>query len=479
MKTVFISGNFNILHPGHIRLFKFARECGDKVIIGIFGDNLVKEKNYLKEDDRMESVKSISIVDEVHVIKKSLQDTINRIKPDIVLKGKEHENLYNEELNILKKFKGKLIFASGSSSLSSTNLINRELSDNKTFKISFPQKFMKRHNITKNKLTDLLSKFKNLNVCVIGDLIIDEYVHCDTLGMSHEDSTIVVSPSERKKFIGGSGIVAAHAAGLGAKVNYITVVGKDSEMKFAEKKLASYGVNTSFFEDESRPTTVKQRFINDSKSLLRVSNLQQHAISESIQDKITLKLKKFLKNTDILIFSDFNYGSLPQRLLNKIEKIKKKKSIICVADSQSSSQTGNIARFMNMDLILPTEREARISLRNNEDGLAVISDKLMKEAKSRYIILKLGSDGLLVEDSFAKGKGKINDWYTDRLTAFNSNPVDVAGAGDSLMVGSSLVLAAGGNIWEGSLIGSIMASIQVSRQGNIPIKVKELFGEFN
>jgi len=40
----FISGNFNILHPGHIRLFKFARECGDKVIIGIFGDNLVKEK---------------------------------------------------------------------------------------------------------------------------------------------------------------------------------------------------------------------------------------------------------------------------------------------------------------------------------------------------------------------------------------------------------------------------------------------------
>ena len=44
MKKVFISGNFNILHPGHIRLFKFAKECGDKVIVGVMADKLVKEK---------------------------------------------------------------------------------------------------------------------------------------------------------------------------------------------------------------------------------------------------------------------------------------------------------------------------------------------------------------------------------------------------------------------------------------------------
>ena len=158
-------------------------------------------------------------------------------------------------------------------------------------------------------------------------------------------------------------------------------------------------------------------------------------------------------------------------------KIAKKKSILCVADSQSSSQTGNIARFNNMDLILPTEREARISLRNNEDGLVVISDKIMKESNSRYLILKLGADGILVEDSFARNSKIANDWYTDRLPSFNVNPIDVAGAGDSLLISGSLTMTAGGSIWEAALIGSLAAAIQVGRVGNTPLKSKELLKE--
>ncbi|MDR1533850.1 MAG: hypothetical protein LBU64_01935 [Planctomycetota bacterium] len=50
-------------------------------------------------------------------------------------------------------------------------------------------------------------------VCVIGDLIVDEYVHCNPLGMSQEDPTLVVSPVQETRFVGGAGIVAGHAAG--------------------------------------------------------------------------------------------------------------------------------------------------------------------------------------------------------------------------------------------------------------------------
>ena len=132
-----------------------------------------------------------------------------------------------------------------------------------------------------------------------------------------------------------------------------------------------------------------------------------------------------------------------------------------------------------MDLIIPTEREARISLRNNEDGLIVIAEKLIQESKSKNLILKLGADGILIEDSIIKPAYKIRNRYTDRLPSFNNTPQDVAGAGDSMLVGSSLTLAAKGNIWESALIGSLMASIQVSRIGNIPIKTKDLIGEIN
>ena len=42
MKKIFISGNFNIIHPGHQRLFKAAKELGDYLIVGVFSDKLAE-----------------------------------------------------------------------------------------------------------------------------------------------------------------------------------------------------------------------------------------------------------------------------------------------------------------------------------------------------------------------------------------------------------------------------------------------------
>ena len=255
MKTVFISGNFNILHPGHIRLFKFAKECGEKLIVGVMSDKLVREKNFLNELDRIESINSISIVDKVVLINDSLKATLNKIKPDIVLKGKEHETLYNLEAHVIKKFNGKLIFASGMSTLSSISLFNQELSISKKKNLKLPNKYMSRHKINKDNIKKIIKKFSKLKVCIIGDLIVDEYIDCNPLGMSQEDPTLVVTPISSDKFIGGSAIVAAHAAGLGAEVHYVSVSGNDENRKYSKDKLQLYGVNCNIFIDESRPTT--------------------------------------------------------------------------------------------------------------------------------------------------------------------------------------------------------------------------------
>ena len=70
---------------------------------------------------------------------------------------------------------------------------------------------------------------------------------------------------------------------------------------------------------------------------------------------------------------------------------------------------------------------------------------------------------------------KKNLFETDRMESFNLNPVDVAGAGDSLLVGSSMALALGAGLKEAALIGSILSAIQISREGNSPISKNELF----
>ena len=140
------------------------------------------------------------------------------------------------------------------------------------------------------------------------------------------------------------------------------------------------------------------------------------------------------------------------------------------ADSQSSSQNGNIARFKNMNLLTPTEKEARLSIKNFEDGLVVTSEELISESNSKNILLKLGEEGVFIH----LGEDRDLLIFTDKIPALNLNPKDTAGAGDSMLVGSSLSLAAGASIWESAIIGSFMSSIQVARLGNEPIKLIEL-----
>jgi rfaE bifunctional protein kinase chain/domain len=309
---------------------------------------------------------------------------------------------------------------------------------------------------------------------VIGDLILDEYITCEPLGMSQEDPTIVVTPVDTTRFIGGAGIVAAHAVGLGAKVEFITVVGNDSSHTFAENKLSEFGVTTSLIVDDSRPTTVKQRFRSKGKTLLRVSHLHQSTISPSLQSIFLKNIKSIINKVDLLVFSDFNYGCLPQDLVDQIVTLAKEKNVMLAADSQSSSQIGDISRFKNIDLITPTEREARVSTRNNEDGLVVLAEQLRQQSSTENILLKIGEEGVLIHANDSNGD---NPWLTDRIGALNSNPRDVAGAGDSLLISSALTMARCGTIWEAALIGSLAAAIQVGRLGNTPLQSKELLKE--
>ena len=67
----------------------------------------------------------------------------------------------------------------------------------------------------------------------------------------------------------------------------------------------------------------------------------------------------------------------------------------------------------------------------------------------------------------------------DKIPALNPMAVDVAGAGDSLLISSALTICAGGSIWDAGCIGSIAAAIQVSRVGNSPIQVDEIVNQLN
>ena len=469
-KIVLITGNFNVLHTGHLRMFAFAKKFGKKLLVGVNSDKIAGKSAILNEKSRLEMVKNSNLVTKAVILREPISKFIVKIRPSYVVKGKEHENKYNKEKEILKKYGGKLIFSSGESILSSKDLIKKEFDRIKIHQIELPKSYMDRHKLGRERLIEIVKKFKNIKVLVIGDLILDEYVTCQPLGMSQEDSSIVVNSVDNEFFLGGAGIVSAHAAGLGANSSLISVVGKDKYLRIIKKKLKLNKVTNKLVSEQNRQSICKKRFRSENQVLFRLSELTRSSISLSTQQKIVNECKKNIKKTDVVIFSDFNYGTLNQNLVNKIISICKKNKVMMAADSQSSSQFGDIARFKGMDLITPTEHEARISTKNYDDGLVTMIDKLRELSKARNIILKLGPDGSLIHTK----KIKKNNFITDRIRTLNSSPKDIVGAGDAMLTASALSLKSGANIWEASLIGSIAAAIQVGIKGNTPLVLSEI-----
>jgi rfaE bifunctional protein kinase chain/domain len=467
---VFVSGNFNILHPGHLRLLQFASECGDFLVVGVNTNRMAAGAAILDETHRLESVKANNWVGHAFLLDAPAEDFIAVLKPNVVVKGKEHENRRNPEVDALATYGGTLQFGSGDTVFSSATLLRQELSHQADeLLLELPHDYLARHGFSLGSLEEIMHNARKVRIGVIGDVIIDEYVTCNPLGMSQEDPTIVVTPVGSDRFLGGAAIVAAHCAGLGAQVSYFSVTGEDDLHQFVTDKLDEYRVTGHLVVDDTRPTTLKQRFRASGKTLLRVNHLRQHGIRRDLQEQLMERLRPILDELDVLVFSDFNYGCLPQALVDEITMEARKRGVILMADSQCSSQIGDVSRFKDVDLLTPTELEARVSTRNHEDGLVILAEKVRYQSRAKQVLLKLGAEGLLIHAA-----DESQSWLTDQLPGFNRMAKDTAGAGDSLLAATALTVAQGGNIWQAAFLGSLAAACQVSRVGNIPLTSAEI-----
>lgn len=464
---VFVHGNFNVLHPGHVRLLQFAKSNGTFLLVGVTPDGTVGTS--IEAEMRLDSIRAIGVVDLAFILQDSILDVIATLKPAVVAKGKEHEARHNAELATLDSYGGRLLFNSGEMRFTDLEAIERQYSAAALEgQFALDPAFLKRHDYASSDVLALLHRLKGLKVAVIGDLIIDEYVDCEPLGMSQEDPTLVVSPISSHMFVGGSGIVAAHCAGLGADVSYISVAREGPLWDFAQEKLVSYGVKPDLLSDRSRPTTLKKRYRAHNKTLLRVSDLRQYAIEQKLQDEIYEKVEALVPDLDALLFSDFNYGCLPTELVTRIVALCKKHKVRLAADSQASSQYSDVSRFRGMDIITPTEREARLAVKDSSSGLVELAEKLRLAADAATVLVTLGAEGILIHAP------SYDLLRTDRLPAMNPRPQDVAGAGDSLFSCVTLGLCAEGDIWLSSYLASAAAACQVGKVGNTPLSIAEI-----
>ena len=467
-------GHFNLIHPGHLRYLQHSKSLADVLVVAIKSDRELKEESfgkYFSEEERSESVSNLEIVDIVVVLNGlTLEELVNIIKPKVLVLGKEFEQRKTKQVNLAidaVNRQGETVFHAGEIHYATTNLLHGNVLDIDSNSRSQLNKICKKYKITEKDLQNRLDNFSNVELVIIGDTIVDNYVACDAIGMSAEAPVLVVKELENKEFIGGAAIVASHVASLGAKCHYISVAGEDVQSDMVVESLTKQDVKTSLIIDKSRPTTYKTRYMVENQKLFRVSKIKDHKISKVVEQEIVAQLNKLAPNVDGILVSDFVYGVITQTILDEISKLAKKFNIKLFGDLQCSSQVGKVTKFNDFDLITPTEKESRIALDDNESGVEWISNTLLKKTNSKNMLLKLGSDGFI---AYSNGKSI----QRQNFPALTVNPVDVTGAGDSLFAAMSVSLSSGSDLIEASTIGACVASIVVKEVGNMPIKKDKL-----
>jgi len=95
-KIVFTNGCFDLLHRGHIRYLKKAKEKGDLLIVGLNSDSSVRKlkgkgRPFVPEKERAEILSALEFVDYVIVFSEDTPaNLIGQVKPDILVKGSDY-----------------------------------------------------------------------------------------------------------------------------------------------------------------------------------------------------------------------------------------------------------------------------------------------------------------------------------------------------------------------------------------------------
>ena len=249
----------------------------------------------------------------------------------------------------------------------------------------------------------------------------------------------------------------------------ISVVGDDPTANLVRQDLKKINIIDGLIIDKSRPTTFKKRYVVENQKLFRVSRLEDSNVDKDIENKIIEKLEIMAPKSNGIVLSDFVYGVITEKILKTVYKLAQKYNLILCGDLQCSSQVGSILKYKNFSLLCPNEREARIALQEKDLGLESLSRKLIRVTNTESLIMKLSANGLIAYE-----KNKLGEWSSQAFPALTINPLDVAGAGDSLLSIMSVGLAARNPFMANVAIGCCMSALAVESMGNVTIGKERL-----
>lgn len=316
-----------------------------------------------------------------------------------------------------------------------------------------------------------ITKLKKPKVLVIGDVAIDEMIYGNTERISREAPVLILRHTQTKIILGAASNAAHNISTLnGGKVSILGTYGDDYYGKVLLEAFEKAKVDTKYMvKAPERPTTVKTRISGScsqsvTQQIVRIDRETKEWLSKQTENKVCETIEKAIPEFDAVILSDYQLGTLTDRVIETTVDVAKKHGKIVVADVQK-----DMFRYKGVTAMTPnqpdTEKFVGFFIKD-EETLKQAGEKLLDSTNSDLMLVTRGGDGMAV---FERGKE-----YSP-IPVFNKTDVfDVTGAGDTVVATFTLGLAAGLSPKHAAIIGNLAASIVIRSFGCATTNIKEL-----
>ena len=293
------------------------------------------------------------------------------------------------------------------------------------------------------RLQRLIDGFSQHRVMVIGDVMLDEYLHGQVDRVSPEAPVPVVALKEQESQPGGAANVALNCLSLGAQVALIGLYGQDRGGEILLEALRNAGLSADgLVKSDWRRTTRKTRIMAQGQQLLRV-DVEDDAPTrpaelEALWSQVESSIEAFAP--EVIIFEDYDKGALSEELISRVVGKAKSLGIPTVVDPKLR----NFWSYKDVSLLKPNLKEVRAALpgmridADDAGSLAAAHQALQDRLGHRWSLVTLGADGAFMESE----SGHL------KIAAHRRRIADVCGAGDSVVATAALSIAAGGTAEE-------------------------------
>ncbi|MCA9405140.1 MAG: D-glycero-beta-D-manno-heptose-7-phosphate kinase [Candidatus Omnitrophica bacterium] len=331
------------------------------------------------------------------------------------------------------------------------------------------------------KHLNIINKFKNKKILVVGDLILDQYIRGSVSRISPEAPVPVVLEEESFYTPGGAANVGHNLSSLGASVTQVGKLGDDLQAKILKRELRKKDINVSgIFTDKNIPTVTKTRVIAQHQQIVRIDREKtKDQTSGYVQQRMHNFIKNNISEYDAVIISDYGKGLITPELVQfTCEQALSHEKIITV-----DPKVEHFSYYRNVTAITPNLKEAENAIRNikitcRESLLRINSDRLVKDKDidlaGSELLKCLELDSLLITMSergmrlFEKGKNPVS------IKTKAKEVFDVTGAGDAVISVFTLALTAGATKQQAADLANTAAGIVVGKLGAVAVTRQEL-----